>query len=60
MNEEKLQELIKLFNEAVSHLEYCGYGDAWERECAEYKNLPERLEAMQKYLETLEATTTPR
>lgn len=31
-----LEALIK----AKEHLEYCGYGDKWERECAEAANLP--------------------
>ena len=28
-------ELVTLFEEMADHLEYCGYGDAWERECAD-------------------------
>jgi hypothetical protein len=31
--------------EAESHLDYCGYGDSWERECARHDNLPEKLQA---------------
>lgn len=40
------KSLVKLFQEAVAHLEYCGYGDAWERECADVDKLPQRLERM--------------
>lgn len=40
--------LVKLFQEAVAHLEYCGYGDDWERECADADNLPKKLERMVK------------
>lgn len=35
--------LVDLLDEARRHLEYCGYGDAWERECAEHAELPSRL-----------------
>jgi hypothetical protein len=28
------RELLEALKEAKGHLEYCGYGDAWERECA--------------------------
>ncbi len=31
--------------EASSHLDYCGYGDRWERECANHAKLPEKIEA---------------
>ncbi len=29
---------------AQAHLDYCGYGDKWERECAEYSKLPEKIQ----------------
>jgi len=33
-----MEQLIKLLaetlEEAKDHLDYCGYGDKWERECA--------------------------
>lgn len=29
---------------AHNHLEYCGYGDQWERECAREAKLPARIE----------------
>jgi hypothetical protein len=29
--------------EAVGHLEYCSYGDSWERECADEEGLPDKL-----------------
>ena len=28
---------------AEQHLEYCGYGDKWERECAKSAKLPEQI-----------------
>jgi hypothetical protein len=40
------QELAEGLKEAVAHLDYCGYGDNWERECATYSKLPERLDAL--------------
>lgn len=30
-----IEELKELLDDAIWHLEYCGYGDSWERECAE-------------------------
>lgn len=35
-----LREALKA---AIDHLEYCGYGDSWERECAEESGLPNKL-----------------
>lgn len=40
------KQLALLFQEAVAHLEFCGYGDKYERECARDDKLPERLEKM--------------
>ena len=40
------KKLAILFQEAVAHLEYCGYGDSYERDCAKEDKLPERLEKM--------------
>lgn len=45
-----LQELAALFEEAANHLEYTGYGDSWERECARADKLPERIQAMRARL----------
>lgn len=39
INEELLEALIA----AEEHLSYCGYGDSWERECAEASNLPTKI-----------------
>ncbi len=36
---EKIKSLKNALKAAQSHLEYCGYGDKWERECAESSNL---------------------
>ena len=30
---------------AENHLDYCGYGDSWERKCAREDNLQNRLRA---------------
>jgi hypothetical protein len=38
------QELLQGLLEAKVHLDYCGYGDEWERECA--GDLPERLDIL--------------
>ena len=34
-NEEIIGKLHKALQAASEHLNYCGYGDSWERECAE-------------------------
>ena len=31
----KYNELLDLFLETLEHLEYCNWGDSWERECSE-------------------------
>lgn len=53
------KELIKILGEvlevAESHLDYCWYGDSWERECANGAGLPleieEALKAYRKWKE---------
>lgn len=47
--EKKLLATLKLAHE---HLEYCNYGDAWERECAEAAKLSEKIEEAIKEAET--------
>ena len=59
MNAEKLAELVALFREAVNHLEFCGYGDSYERECARDENLPQRLQSMISELNEQEANANP-
>lgn len=39
------EDLAKALDAAVTHLDYCGYGDNWERECAHAAELPSKLEA---------------
>lgn len=41
----RLQETERLLGEAYDHLEWCGYGDEYEREVAKEHRLPERLAA---------------
>jgi thioredoxin-related protein len=38
------RELLKALLLAQEHLEYCGYGDTWEREVASAKRLRERID----------------
>lgn len=38
-------ELLEALTAAWKHLEYCGYGDKWERECALTEGLPEKVES---------------
>lgn len=50
-----IQKLLEVLEAAYDHLEYCGYGDSWERECARDANLPNKiystLEEGKKHLE---------
>ena len=45
------QELLEALKAAVEHLNYCGYGDSYERECARDNKLPELLETVIKKAE---------
>ena len=39
----EVERLKKALERAQAHLEYCGYGDQWERECAEAEGLAELI-----------------
>lgn len=43
-------EDLEVIREMADHLDYCGYGDSWERECAVYSKLPERVSALMEKL----------
>jgi len=47
------KQLAILFQEAVAHLEYCGYGDSYERDCAKEDRLPQRLEKMNERIDQI-------
>ena len=53
--EARLKEAVVMLDEAHKHLEFCGYGDACERDCARDDKLDQRitaiLEANSKLLE---------
>ena len=36
--------LLEALKAASEHLDYCGYGDKWERECADSQGLPKKIE----------------
>lgn len=38
------KELLAVLKEAQEHLDYCNYGDSWERECAMSDKLPQKME----------------
>ncbi len=38
------EELTQALQQALDHLDYCGWGDSWERECSE--NLRRELPAL--------------
>ena len=47
VDETKKSEYLKeLLRKAIDHLDYCGYGDEWERECSE--SLQEELRQWQE------------
>lgn len=53
----QFESLLAALEDAVSHLEYCGYGDSWERECADDQKLPEKLDnAIERANKILEGT----
>lgn len=52
MNETRLiQQLGEALQDASDHLDYCNYGDKWERECAEYAGLRPKIEAALRELD---------
>jgi len=38
------EQVYTALKEAQTHLEYCGYGDSWERELAKEEHLAEHIE----------------
>ena len=46
-----LAKATKGLRAAVDHLDFCGYGDTYERECADALKLPKRLDALLAKLE---------
>jgi len=44
-------KLLKTLKMAKEHLEYCNYGDSWERECAKEIKLEEVIEKTIKQAE---------
>ncbi len=38
-------ELLEALKAASEHLDYCGYGDSWERECAVAAGLEKQIAA---------------
>jgi hypothetical protein len=36
-------DLLEVLKLAEQHLEYCGYGDSYERECARDEKLPQKI-----------------
>jgi hypothetical protein len=38
-----LQQVLTALVDASDHLDYCGYGDSWERECAQAQGLKQKI-----------------
>ncbi len=38
-------DLLEMLKEAYNHLDYCGFGDSWEREYAQKAKLDKRISA---------------
>lgn len=48
-SKEKIALLREALQAAQAHLDYCGYGDKWERECAAEEKLEEKInDALEK------------
>ena len=43
--EEYVREIEDALIAAEEHLDYCGYGDPWERECADQAGLSDKIGA---------------
>lgn len=43
ISKEQLSQILEALKAASDHLDYCGYGDSWERECAQASKLEERV-----------------
>lgn len=41
--------VAKLLDDAADHLDFCGFGDAWERECAKDDGLMNRIVQWQAF-----------
>jgi hypothetical protein len=39
----KVKVLVEALSDAQNHLDYCGWGDKWERECAIEGKLPNKI-----------------
>ena len=44
VNKHAAIDLLIALKAAKEHLDYCGYGDSWERECAEESKLEEMID----------------
>lgn len=44
--QEEIKQLRGMCKELYEHLDYCGWGDSWERECACSNNLPDRAKSI--------------
>ena len=50
--ENLIKQLGETLQKASDHLDYCGYGDSWERECSQTleKDINKVLENYNKYI----------
>ena len=39
-----IAELLEALEDAQEHLDYCGWGDKYERDCAREEGLPKKIE----------------
>lgn len=50
VSDEIVEEMARALAESLAHHEYCGWGDRWERECADEEKLPDKIEsALSRY-----------
>lgn len=53
MDNALVKQLYEALQAASEHLDYCGYGDSWERECARESKLEEKIAAALKAAEAV-------
>lgn len=57
---EEYKALFDAFEEAKTHLEWTGYGDSWERECAYDGNLPQTIDKAYEMASAIIEKHTPK
>lgn len=54
-----IEQLIATLKDAERHLDYCGYGDSWERSCARESGLAQKIRKTLDDADAYLMATTP-